>query len=472
MRRGRIPRSVRHRLEPPISRTLRPQPLIGIWLKVRRVLWSPTFWLALMILAIGAGREGWAVVAAGFAFFAYLTYTEERAPQYGLEKVVAVGTPAFTDSLSGLAGAPYEPGNELRLLNNGNAFYPAMLDAVRAARYSVTMEAYIYWDGEIGKEMAQALAERSKSGVTVKLLLDAVGSTPIGAEILEILEAGGCQLAWFNPLRWWNINKLNNRTHRKSLVIDGTIAFTGGAGIADHWMGDAEDDAHWRDLMVKIHGPAAIPLQTGFAQNWLETTGEVVSGPDFFPPALPAGESWVQTVLSSPKTGASVARLTHFFALACARRSILIANPYFVPDPIALKLFADAIARGVAIDVIVAGHHNDNWLARHNSVRLFGDLLDLGVRVYEYNRTMLHQKTMVVDSLWATVGTTNFDNRSFALNEESNVCFTDAALVAELEAVTRADMARAELVRRDAWQRRSVFARAQETVASLLEHQV
>jgi cardiolipin synthase len=472
LRRGRIPRAVRYRLEPPISRTLRPEPLVGFWLHARRVLWSPLPWTGLMLLAIGAGREGWAIAAAGFVLFTVITRADERVPEYGLEAGIPVRTAAFTDSLAGLAGTPYQPGNDLQILNNGLAFYPAMLEAVREARQSITMEAYIYWDGEMARQFATAFAERSKAGVQVKLLLDAVGSASIGDEILAELGGAGCQLAWFRPVRWWNLDKVNNRTHRKSLIVDGVIAFTGGAGIADQWMGDAEDERHWRDLMVRIAGPAAMPLQTGFAQNWLETTGEVVSGPAFFPSARPMGDVAVQTVLSSPTTGASVARLTYFFALACAQKTVLIANPYFVPDPTALKLFAGAAARGVRIDVVVSGIHNDNWLARHNSIRLFGDLLALGVHVYEYNRTMLHHKTMVVDSRWATVGTTNFDNRSFAHNEESNVCFTDPDLVGRLEDVMRQDLEHSQPVDLERWQRRGLVARAEETVASLLEHQV
>jgi cardiolipin synthase len=224
--------------------------------------------------------------------------------------------------------------------------------------------------------------------------------------------------------------------------------------------------------MVRIEGPAVVPLQTGFAQNWLQTTGELVSGPAFFPPTTRVGPIVVQSVLSSPTTGASAARLTYFFALASAQRSILIANPYFVPDPVALGLFAGAVQRGVTVDIVVSGRYNDNWLARQNSTRLFGKLLAAGARLFEYNRTMLHQKCMVVDSAWATVGTTNFDYRSFAHNEESDVCFTDPVLVAQLEATLLDDLAQADPVDPEAWRRRGLFARAQELVASLLEHQV
>jgi cardiolipin synthase len=472
LRRGRIPRHVRRRYEPPIARTLRPEPLVNAWWHVRRAFWWPPLWLGLTLVAIFFERTGWAIGAASMAAFCYLTHAAERAPQYGLERGVPVSSAEFTDSLSGLAGAPYQPGNRLAILNNGDAFYPAMLQAIAAARRSITMEAYIYWDGDIGRTFAHALAERARAGVPVKLLLDAVGSSTIGGEILAELGSAGCQLAWFRPVRWYTVDRVNNRTHRKSLIVDGGVAFTGGAGIADHWCGRAEDPDHWRDLMVRLEGPAVVPLQTGFAQNWLETTGELVSGAAFFPPVPPVGEVVVQTVLSSPSTGASAARLTYFFALACAERSVIIANPYFVPDPVALKLFADAVRRGVIVEIVVSGIHNDNWLARHNSRRLFGKLIGVGARVFEYNRTMLHHKTMVVDSTWATVGTSNFDNRSFAHNEESNVCFTDPALVGHLEELLHEDLLRAEPVNLAGWRRRGLVARSQEVVASLLEHQV
>ncbi|MGE3844370.1 MAG: phosphatidylserine/phosphatidylglycerophosphate/cardiolipin synthase family protein, partial [Vicinamibacterales bacterium] len=341
---------------------------------MRWLIWWPPLWAGVTLVTLATGRWWWALSAFLLAVFTNVARTAERVPQYGLEHALTVESEAFRDSLAGLAGTPFLGGNTVTILNNGKAFYPAMLDAIANARHSITMEAYIYWDGDVGRQFAGALAERARSGVSVKLLLDAVGSTPIGAEILAELERGPCQLAWFNPLRWWSLDKVNNRTHRKSLIVDGEIAFTGGAGIADHWMGDAEDDLHWRDLMVRVQGPAAVPLQTGFAQNWLETTCEVVSGPRFFPSVPAGGTLDVQTVLSSPGTGASVARLTYFLALASARSSVLIANPYFVPDRVALDLIASARARRVSVDIIVAGRRNDNWLARRNSVRLYGRL--------------------------------------------------------------------------------------------------
>ena len=405
------------------------------------------------------------------ALFVHLAKPREQSPQVGLDHDMGVDDPAFLDTVVGLTGAPFVPGNRVTVLENGDAFYPAMLADVRAARHSITIEAYIYWDGEIGLEFAEALAERSRSGVAVKILLDAVGSATIGRRILETLEAGRCQLAWFNPIRWYALGVINHRTHRKTLLIDGRVAYTGGAGIADHWRGHAQDPDHWRDTQIRLEGPGTLALQTGFAQNWLETTCELISGPLFFPETSVVGSTPVQTLLSSPATGASAARILYFLAIVCARHSIKIANPYFVPDQAALDILIDARKRGVDVRVIVSGIRNDNWLARYNSTRLYGALLRHGINLYEYNRTMLHQKTMVVDGRWATIGTTNFDSRSFALNEESNVSFTDRALVEAVGQAFEADLEVSERVTMARWKQRGVWTRAQELVASLFQEQ-
>jgi cardiolipin synthase len=420
---------------------------------------------------VGTDRWGWAVAYAAIAGFVHLAAPREQSPQVGLDHDMGVDDPAFLDTVVGLTGAPFVPGNRVAVLENGDAFYPAMLADVRAARHSITIEAYIYWDGEIGLEFAEALAERSRSGVAVKILLDAVGSATIGRRILETLEAGRCQLAWFNAIRWYALGAINHRTHRKTLLVDGRVAYTGGAGIADHWRGFAQDPDHWRDTQIRLEGPGTLPLQTGFAQNWLETTGEIISGPLFFPEPSATGNVPVQTLLSSPVTGASAARILYFLAIVCARHSIQIANPYFVPDQAALDILIDARKRGVDVRVIVSGIRNDNWLARYNSTRLYGALLEHGISLYEYNRTMLHQKTMIVDGRWATIGTTNFDNRSFALNEESNVSFTDRPLVESLERAFAADLAASERITLARWTRRGVWTRAQELVASLFQEQ-
>ena len=405
------------------------------------------------------------------ALISYLIAPPAAPPRFGLDHEFSTESPEFLATVAGASGSPFLEGNTLDMLNNGDAFYPPMLAAIKEAKYSITIEAYIYWAGEIGAEFAEALAERARAGCPVKILLDAIGSASIGSEILAILENGGCQVAWYNPIRWYTLGRFNNRTHRKSLIIDGDVAFTGGAGIADHWRGNARGPGEWRDMQIRLEGPAVAPLQTGFAHNWQQTTGELLSGDAYYPAIERRGPLAVQTLLSSPETGASNVRTMYYLSIVSARQSIYIANPYFIPDPVAIETLIEAKKRGVDVRIMVSGIRNDNWLARHNSVRLFGRLLDAGIHILEYNRTMLHQKTMVVDRIWVTVGTTNFDNRSFAHNEESNVCVFDRVLAEQLHATFLDDLPGCKTLTREAWSRRGAWARSQELVAAFLQEQ-
>jgi cardiolipin synthase len=445
--------------------------VLTFWTRARRLLWSWWPWAIVSAWAIGNGRWGWAIGAAVMAIVSYLIAPAAAPPRFGLDHEFPVDSPEFAATVAGASGGPFFEGNTLEILNNGDAFYPPMLAAIRGAEASITIEAYIYWAGDIGREFAEALAERAKSGRPVKILLDAIGSSTIGTQILDTLEAGGCHVAWYNPIRWYTLGRFNNRTHRKSLIVDGRIAFTGGAGIADHWRGNARGPDEWRDIQIRLEGPAVVPLQTGFAHNWQQTTGELISGERYYPDIDPAGPLAVQTLLSSPEIGASSVRTMYYLSIVCARRSIYIANPYFVPDPVAIETLIDAKRRGVDVRIMVSGIRNDNWLARHNSVRLFGRLLAAGIEIQEFNRTMLHQKTMVVDRQWVTIGTTNFDNRSFAHNEESNVCVFDRRLAQQLHDIFLDDLGGCERVTMDAWSRRGVWSRAQELVASFLQEQ-
>ena len=443
-----------------------------LWTRIRRSLFTWWLWAGAAVWATlqrDWGNASWLwLMAAATRIAAPI----ERPPLYGLEHQMAVGTKAFVESVAGATGAPFVDGNRVTVLNNGDEFYPAMLDAFRHARRSVTIEAYIYWNGQVGLEFARALAERSRHGVEVKILLDAVGSATIGTEILKLLESGGCQLAWFHPVHWYTIARFNQRTHRKTLLVDGRVGFTGGAGIGDQWSGHAQDPDHWHDVQVRVEGPGVVPLQTGFVDNWLETTGELVTGENFFPPARAAGDTPVQTVMSSPEVGSSTVRTLYLLSIICARKSILIANPYFVPDAAAIESLAEARARGVDVRIMVSGAQNDHWLARHNSVRLYGPLLEAGASIYEYDTTMLHHKVMVVDHKWATIGTTNFDNRSFGLNEESNVSFFDPEPIARLLEIFDQDWPHSRRITLELWRRRGIWRRAQEVVASLLQDQV
>ena len=457
---------------PPDPRYAKPKGAATLWTHIRRLLWSWWPWALLCVYFIEQ-RNWWA--AFGIALWSgvcSLSTPIEFPPQYGLDHGLGVADPAFLDTMAGAAGIPFAPGNSLRILNNGDRFYPAMLDDIALATHSITIEAYIYWAGEIGMTFAQALAAAAQRGVSVKILLDAVGSSTVGNEILQVLEKGGCHLAWYNPLRWNHLRRINNRTHRKSLVIDGRVGYTGGAGIADHWTGDAQDDKHWRDLQIRVEGPAVRPLQSGFAQNWLEATGELVTGPLFYPPAEQAGSLSLQTIMSSPETGASTVRVMYCLAISAARASIDIANPYFVPDHVSIDLFRDAVKRGVRVRVMVAGISNDTLITRYNSVRLYGAVLDAGVEIYEYNRTMMHHKIMMIDGLWSTIGTANFDNRSFSHNEESNVSLLDEGVTAELTRAFERDVAICERVTKDAWRRRGLPHKTVEALASFVQDQV
>jgi cardiolipin synthase len=436
------------------------------------LVWSWVPWAVLTIWMLAADEWGLAVTTGLMGWISFLLTPAEAPPRYGLDHEFGIDDPEFLPTVVGATGNDPIPGNRITLLNNGDEFYPAMLDAIRSATTSITVEAYIYWAGDIGREVAEAIAERARAGVVVKILLDAVGSSSIGEDILKILEGGKCQVAWYNPVRWYSIGRLNHRTHRKSLVIDGEIAFTGGAGIADHWRGHAQDPQHWRDIQVRIDGPAARVLQTGFAQNWGRATGELISGEGFYPAIEPRGPLTVVAMLSSPEAGASSVRTMYYLSIVCARTSIYIANPYFIPDEVAIAALLDAKRRGVDVRIMVSGIHNDMWLARQNSVRLYGKLLRAGITILEYNRTMMHQKTMVVDGLWSTIGTTNFDNRSFAHNDENNICVYDREWARALEEVFLRDAEVCDQVDYRNWTRRGVVARASEFGAALLEDQV
>ena len=449
-----------------------PKGLPAFWTRARRLLWSWWPWSLASVWAFSTDHTGWGIGTLATALFMYLAAPVETPPRFGLDHEMAVDSEDFLTSMAGATGSAFEPGNRLDILNNGDEFFPAMLQDIAAAQVSITIEAYIYWAGDIGLRFADALVERARAGIRIKILLDAIGSADIGDEILRRLEENGCQIAWYNPIRWYTLGRLNHRTHRKSLIIDGRVAYTGGAGIADPWLGNAEDEHHWRDIQIRIEGGAVTPLQTGFAQNWLECTHELISGPLFYPPHEPAGKLSVLTVMSSPVTGASTARTLYYLSITSARRSILVANPYFVPDPAARDTLIDAKKRGVDVRIMASGKHNDNWVSRRNAVRMYGRLLEAGIEILEFEPTLLHHKTMVVDEVWSTIGTTNFDSRSFAHNEESNVCVYDREIARQLIGIFEADAKRCVRITLKQWRQRGWFWKLQEFIAAFVTEQV
>jgi len=324
------------------------------------------------VLLSASGQFLWTAVTAALATIAHLAQPRAESPRFGLDHDLAVDSAEFLTTMEGATGVSHVPGNSVEILTNGDCFYPRMLEDIRAARASICIEAYIYCAGTVGSGFAGALAERATSGVRVLILLDAVGASDIGDDPLQTLDDGGCTIAWYNPLHWKTLGRLNNRTHRKSLIVDGDVAYTGGAGIADHWRGDARGPDEWRDTQIRFAGPAVRGLQSGFAHNWQETTGELISGTDYYPVVPARGAHALQVVLSSPEQGGSSVQTMYFLGIGCARRSILIANPYFVPDAAAIAALLEARRRGVEIRVMASGVTNDNWLARQNSIRQYG----------------------------------------------------------------------------------------------------
>jgi cardiolipin synthase len=471
---GRVPREQLYLLAP-----ARPRPkrfgAVEFPERVRHVIRAWWAWLAAALALQFIGALPWALGAGIIAFFQYHTAARTHPAVYPLEADLDVCSTEFQNTIEGVTGMPFVSGNHVAIYNNGDEFYPAMLDAIESAERSITMEQYIFWDGEVGRRFAEAFAEKARRGVHVKLLLDAIGSSTLGKEIFRILAAGGCQLAWFRPIHWYTLHRANRRDHRKSLIVDGRIAFTGGAGIADQWLGSAADAREWRDIQVAITGPGALMQQSGFALNWLETTGEILSGRRFFPDPQPYlsedGGVKVQTILSSPALGLGAAGTMYLAALQCAKRELLIANPYFIPDARVIDMLVASRRRGVVIKLMLAGEHMDFWLVRQIGVRLYGRLLEAGIEIYEFRPTMLHQKTMLVDGMWATIGTANFDNRSFALNEETNLCFHNHSIAERLRTIFAADLERCDRVDLDEWRRRGLWSRITEQCASLLADQ-
>lgn len=442
-----------------------------IWERVRLIIRSRTVW-ALVATYFFANEQIIAGVAAMFVCASVFLFRPQlKEHQLRLDYDFGTDSAEFLSTLAGATGVPIVAGNRVTLYHRGSEFYAAMLEEIARARYSVTMEQYIFAQSRVGWEFVHAFAERARAGVSVKLLLDAVGSSGVTHHMMATLQEAGCEVAWFHPIRWYNLHRLNNRTHRKSLVIDGKVAFTGGAGVDDHWRDDWGRE--WRDLQLRLEGPGTGPLQTGFSTNWMESTGEVITGPAFYPvQSARPGHVDVQTVLSSPKGDLYTASILYSLAIQCARHTILIANPYFVPSPRTIDMLADAVERGVSIKVVVAGEHSDTWWARNNSVALYGDLMEAGIEIYEYQPTMMHQKLMLVDSIWATVGTANFDHRSFAFNEEANVCFYDPDLVEQIRARFFADLGNAKRVDLAEWRGRGWRRKVAERTAALLRDQV
>lgn len=383
-----------------------------------------------------------------------------------------VEDPRFLRCMGQLLGPPILPGNRVAALQNGAEIFPAMLSAIREARETITFETYIYWSGSIGKQFSDALCERARAGVKVHVLLDWVGTGKMEKGYLNDLAAAGVEVERYHPLRWYTLTRMNNRTHRKLLVVDGRIGFTGGVGIADQWQGNAESKDHWRDSHYQIEGPAVAHMQAAFIDNWIKTRSKVLFGDKYFPELQAVGDLPAQIFKSSRDEGSESVRLMYLLSLASATKSIRLQAAYFVPDDLAIETLVAATQRGVKIEIIVPGPHTDAKVVQRASRSLWGTLIDAGVQIYEYQPTMYHCKVMIVDDLWVSVGSTNFDDRSFRLNDEANLNIYDASFALEQVQTFEEDKQKSRLITRAELKTRSKVGKLLDVIAGSLRRQL
>lgn len=391
---------------------------------------------------------------------------EQVKREYGLHDA------QYQRALGVMLGPPITGGNRFEAFQNGDEIFPPMLAAIRGARRSITFETYIYWSGDIGRQFADALSERARAGVKVHVLLDWVGSAKVDADFVREMESAGVQIRKFHKPSWYDIARMNNRTHRKLLVVDGRTGFTGGVGIAPEWTGHAQDAGHWRDSHYKVEGPVVAQMQAVFMDNWVKVSGDVLHGETYFPPIASAGDGRAQMFSSSPSGGSESMHLMYLLAITAARHTIHLSNSYFVPDELALKALIAAAKRGVDVRIITPGPIIDSDVVRAASRERWGELLKAGIRMAEYQPTMYHVKALIVDSLLVSVGSTNFDNRSFILNDEANLNILDAGFARQQEAVFEDDWKHAREVTLQAWENRPLKEKIGGKLADLIGAQL
>ena len=381
-------------------------------------------------------------------------------PKFEIERHYSAGSPEFQRAVGHLLGPQITDGNHVETLLNGDQIFPAMLEAIRSAKRSINFETFVYWEGRIGEEFTEALAERARAGVPTHVVIDWLGSLRIDRAYVKRMKEAGVELnlyhhlPWYNPLRWEVVADVEDRTHRKILVVDGKIGFTGGVGIADEWSGNAESPDHWRDTHFRVTGPVVLQLQSAFIDNWLETGGQLLLGDAYFPRLEPTGTSRAQAFKGSPHEATQDVELMYRLAIVSARESIKLESAYFVPDPGTIKALAEAAKRGVKVQIILPGEHLDSATVKASSPALWGDLLEAGVEIYRYQPTMLHCKVLIVDDVFASVGSTNFDNRSFQLNDEVNLNVFDEGFAGEQARIFADDLRRSKPYSYEEWKSR------------------
>jgi cardiolipin synthase len=390
---------------------------------------------------------------------------------------ITLGDASFFPTLEALTDAPIVGGNKIDVLHNGDAIFPAMLREIKNAKSTITFAQYLFKGGSLAREFALSFAERCQAGIKVYILLDSHGSSEAPEEIPAMISKAGCQLQYFRRIRApqvvlpWKLVQYNYRNHRRILVIDGRIGFTGGYGISDAWIGDGRTPDRWRDTNVRVEGPAVKFLQAAFTESWLETTGNLLGGDKFFPRLEPQGQTPLQFVKSSPVGGSFQNYLLYLLSITSAKKSILITNSYFIPDDRMIEALLEATARGVRVIVLVPGKI-DFKITYRASRRHYGEMLLGGVEIFEYSPALLHSKTMVVDGVWATIGSTNFDNRSFALNEELNLALYDKSVARGLEERFAEDLKHSRRITYEEWDSRGIKEKLFELFAFPVEEQL
>jgi cardiolipin synthase len=416
---------------------------------------------------------GFTFVATALAvlLIANLSLGDKRIEQR-VEPLYSTTDAQFRRNMNVMFGPGLVPGNRVQALVNGDRFFADMLKSIRAAEKSITFESYIWWSGDIGAEFTKALIERAQAGVKVHLLFDALGSGKIDEDAVKAMTAAGVEVARYNPWRWNTLAQINNRTHRKIMVVDGRVGYTGGAGIGDDWRGDARNPKEWRDTHFRIEGPVVNQIQAAFIENWIEVTGRVLHGAEYFPQLRPAGDQSAQFIVTSPGGGSESMQLMYLVSIAAAAKSIKLSAAYFVPDGVEVRALAAAAKRGARVQLIVPGPETDSPLVRRASRSTWGELLRAGVEIHEYQPTFFHCKVMIVDDLWVSVGSTNFDARSFSVNDEANLNVYDAGFAAEQARIFEADLKRSKRVSLEEWENRPWAEKLWERTLGLFSSQL
>lgn len=415
-----------------------------------------------------------AILAIAFQSFLLFLALFEPTLRYKVSRPPAapLDSDEFDRILATLADSSVHTKTTIEVLTNGENFYEAELEAIRNAQKSVNMEAYIFQKGELTKRFVEALTERAKAGVKVNVVLDAIGSFATWNSYFRSLKDAGGRVEWYHGFKWHQLPRLNSRTHREIIVIDCAVAFVGGAGFADHWLISKPKHPRWRDTMCRIEGDAVSSIQSTFLENWLEATGELLTEDEYF--CFDEKESGCTTLVidSSLTSGQSTrARMLFQTLLASAKDRVEITTPYFLPDRGLRIEMVRAVRRGVKMTILCPGHHNDHLLARRSSRRLYGDLLEAGAEIYEYQASMIHAKILVVDHKWSVFGSTNFDHRSFSINDEVNVASNDRVLAARFSQDFANDLASCKQITYEKWKRRPLLERFSEGLGRLLERQ-